>query len=80
MNKGNCDNEKVWKIWEAGQSDPEYYAMLVRLRALEKKYDAVLQTLPAEKQDIICDYVSLCEAMSWRMLEIACGNNKTPGV
>ena len=54
--------------------------MLVKIRTLEKKYNAVLQTLPADKQDIICDYLSLCEEMSWRMLEFACETLiKTPG-
>ena len=70
---------KVWKIWKAGQSDPQYQEMLVQIRMIEKKYDAVLRTLPTDKQNIICDYVSLCEEMSWRMLEFACEENETPG-
>ena len=64
--------QRVWDIWEAGQHDPQYALMLEELCVLEKKYDAVLQTLPAHQQDVICDFVSQCEAMSWRMLEFAC--------
>lgn len=64
--------ERVWEIWEAGQHDPQYAQMLKEIYLLEKKYDAVLQTLSMEQQDIICDFVSKCEEMSWRMLEIAC--------
>lgn len=72
--------ELVWKIWEAGQHDPEYAMMLAELGPLEKKYDAVLQTLSMEQQDVVCDFVSQCEAMSWRMLEFACEQlTKTPG-
>ena len=73
-------HSRVWEIWEAGQSDPQYGEMLAQIRILEKKYDAVLQTLSSEQRNIVCDYVMLCEDMSWRMLEIACEVNETPGV
>lgn len=73
-------DSKVWKIWEAGQHDPKYAMMLAELGPLEKKYDAVLQTLSMEQQDVVCDFISQCEAMSWRMLEFACEQlTKTPG-
>lgn len=78
MHSVENNGQRVWKIWEAGQSDPQYRAMLMEIRILEKKYDAVLQALTEKQQDIICDYVSLCEEMSWRMLEIACETNKAP--
>ena len=69
----------VWQVWEAGQSDPQYRAMLEKTRILEKKYAASLQTLPEDQRSVIFDYVSLCEQMSWRMLEIACEMKKMPG-
>ena len=72
METSKSNRQQVWEIWEAGQYDPCYQSMLAENRILEKKYDAILQTLPAEQQDIICDFVSQCEAMSWRMLEFAC--------
>ena len=72
-------SKRVWQIWEAGQTDPQYRAMLEENRNLERKYEAVLRTLPVEQQDILCDFISLCEAMSWRMLEFACEQMKPPG-
>ena len=73
-------NKKAWEIWEAGQHDSQYAMMLEEIRILENRYEAVLQTLSMEQQDIICDFVSQCEAMSWRMLEFACEQlTNTPG-
>ena len=72
MNREKQMRERVWKIWEEGQHDPQYARMLAELCPLEKEYNAVLQTLSVEQQDVICDFVSKCEEMSWRMLEIAC--------
>ena len=63
---------KVWKVWELGKTDLQYRLMLEELREKEKEYGKVLGTLSEEQYDIVCDYVSLCEAMSWRMLEVAC--------
>ena len=73
------NKEIVWKVWEAGQRDPEYARMLEEIRILENKYEAVLRTLSTEQQGIICDFISQCENMSWRLLEIACeGYEKMP--
>lgn len=52
--------------------DPVYSEMLEELRSMERKYDVVLQKLPPEDQDAVCDFVSQCEAMSCRLLELAC--------
>ena len=80
MDATDNSRQHIWKIWEAGQKDPQYQAMLEEIRILEKKYEAVLQTLDADQQNIICDYVSLCEEMNWRMLEFACETlTKMPG-
>ena len=80
METAKNNRQQVWEIWEAWQHDPCYQSMLAENRILEKKYDAILQTLSAEQQDIICDFVFQCEAMSWRMLEFACETlRKTPG-
>ena len=62
----------MWQLWHEAQSDPEYAQMLVELRALEPEYEAVLKQLPAQQEDILRDYLSLCEAMSWRLFQIAC--------
>ncbi|MBP3672981.1 MAG: hypothetical protein J6J18_04050 [Oscillospiraceae bacterium] len=59
-------------IRNLARNDVEYAQMRSEMRELEKRYDKLLGGLPYEQQDIICDFVSLCEGMSWRMLEIAC--------
>ena len=69
----------VWEIWELGQADPQYGVMLEEIRVLEREYEAVLRILPEKQRDVICDYVSLCEEMNWRLLEIACQQKETPG-
>lgn len=56
--------------------DDAYFEMLLRLRELEREYEAVLGTLTPEQQDVVCDFVSQCEAMNRRMLEIACTHMK----
>ena len=72
--------QRAWEIWEMGQRDPEYASMLEEIRILENRYESVLRTLSMEQQDIVCDFVSQCEGMSWRMLEFACEQlTKTPG-
>ena len=52
--------------------DPEYQNMLAQMRVIEGRYDAVLRMLDNEQQNAVCDFVSQCEEMSWRMLELAC--------
>ena len=59
-------------IWDFGQLDPQYAGMCEENRILERKYFAVLESLPIEQQDIVQDFLMNCEGMSWRMLEIAC--------
>lgn len=64
--------EKMNALQILANGDDTYYGMLRRLRELEKEYDTAVGELTAEKQDAVCEYVSLCESMSRRMLEIAC--------
>lgn len=40
------------------------------MRELEKRYEEVYAKLSCEDRDTLSDYVSLCEGMSWRILEI----------
>lgn len=69
-----ADSRKVWEIWNTAQSDPAYRKMLEEMKELEPDYQNLLETLPPEQQDIISDFVSKCEEMSWRILQIACGD------
>lgn len=64
--------KRAWKIWELSQSETEYHDMLMETRILEKAYEDPLALLPRKEEDAVRDYVSQCEAMSWRMVQIAC--------
>lgn len=68
--------KKYWKLWDMAQEDPQYRMLLLRMGPLEREYDKVLQTLPREQMDTVCDFVSLCEEMNERILEIACEKTK----
>ena len=63
--------QRMQTLWDISQTDMEYKQMLLQMRELEKQYDQVIETLEDEARDIVCDYVSLCESMNWRILEIA---------
>ena len=54
------------------EKDPRYQIMLCENAALERKYNAVLSAVTTEQMDILCDFLMHCEAMSDRMLELAC--------
>ena len=64
--------QKYWQVWNRTQSDPEYARMFAEMAHMEARFEAVMEQLPHEKQDIIRDFVMHCEDMSRRMLECAC--------
>lgn len=64
--------KRAWRIWELSQTEPEYCKMLMEIRELEKEYEKALAQLPEKEENAVRDFVSQCEAMSWRMLQIAC--------
>ena len=68
-----------WALKLAAE-DPQYQQMLMELRVAEKKYNELLSAMPMEEQDIIFDFVSLCEGMRWRMLELTCAIKESPSV
>ena len=70
--------KRAWKIWELSQMDGRYRKMLMDIRALEKEYEAAIAMLPQKQEDLVREYVSQCEAMSWRMLQIACAIMQFP--
>ena len=65
-------DERAWKIWKMGQSDPEYMRLYQQMYTLEARFEEVISQLEDPVQDVIRDYVMHCEDMSWRMLEYAC--------
>lgn len=72
------DRDRFDRIWDAGQQDGAYAEKLRRNGELEKRYFAVLAALTPEQQDVIQDFVSSCEGLSWRMLEFACETLRFP--
>ena len=55
------------------------YKMMLRENAeLERKFNAVLSELSTEQKDTICDFLMHCEAMSDRLLELACTYMRFP--
>ena len=66
--------EKYWKIWDMAQTDPMYRMLYLQLKKLDPEFDRIMMTLPYGDRDMVSDFVSLCEEMSSRMLEVACEN------
>jgi hypothetical protein len=65
-------------LYYMAKTDAKYTDMLIQCAELEAKYEAVLQMLSTEQMDIICDFLMHCEAMSDRMLELACIHMRFP--
>ena len=66
-----AQRERLYTLWDVAQADAQYKEMLLDMRELEKRYEEVYAKLSCEDRDTLSDYVSLCEGMSWRILEIA---------
>ena len=64
--------KRAWTIWELSQTETEYRKMLLEIRELEEEYEKAISLLPQKQEDAVRDFVSQCEAMSWRILQIAC--------
>ena len=77
MSKRNW--EGIEKIQSVAMRDLQYRQMMLDMRLIEKRYNSVLSNLSSDEQNAICDFVSQCEEMSFRMLELACSiENNTP--
>jgi len=72
------DRIRFERIWTDAQSDRTYTQKKYFNGVLEKKYFAVLETLPVQQQNTIQDFLMSCEDMSWRMLEYACEKMRFP--
>ena len=70
-------DKRAWAVWTKGQSDPQYARLYQQMFALEARFEEVVSRLETSDQDVIWDYVMLCEDMSWRMLEFACEEYET---
>lgn len=70
--------ERLDHVEALAKEDEQYSRMLREMAILEERYFSVLSRLSYEQQDIISDFVSQCEGISWRMLELACENITLP--
>ena len=66
-----AERQRLQTLWDISQTEPAYKDMLNEMRQLEKRYEEVIEKMEDADREIVCDFVSLCEAMSWRILEIA---------
>lgn len=64
--------ERMQMIELLARENTQYRAMLQENAELERKFNAVLSELTTEQMDIICDFLTHCEAMSDHLLELAC--------
>lgn len=60
------------------KDDVCYRTMLCENAELERKYNTVLSAITTEQMDIICDFLTHCETMSDRLLELACAHMRFP--
>lgn len=64
--------QRVLAVELLASENAQYRSMLRENAELERKFNAVLSELTTEQMDIICDFLTHCEAMSDRLLELAC--------
>lgn len=60
------------------KTDGKYTEMLHQCSDLEAKYEDVLKVLTTDQMDHICDFLTHCEAMGERLLELACTYMRFP--
>ena len=75
MNYKNFPNAKQFRldiVRVLSSYDEQYKDMLKQCAELEKEYNRVLGEVSTEQMDILCDFLMHCEAMSDRLLELAC--------
>ena len=82
MQEGIAVDEKVLQrkltIELLAGADFQYRQMLQENAELERRFNEVLLVVSTEQMDIICDFLMHCEAMSDRMLELACTYMRFP--
>lgn len=75
MKYGNLPNAEEFR-WDIihllASNDEKYKSMLKKCTEMEALYNRVLGEVSTEQMDILCDFLMHCEAMSDRMLELAC--------
>ena len=69
---GNTIAERY--LWLNGQleTDPEYLALMERLREKEPAFLAVVEALSSEDRDVVMEYLGVCGELVERMRELCC--------
>lgn len=66
------------RLEQIAKEDGAYSAMLRENMALERRYEQLLRAMDPKDRDVVCDFLSSCEELSWRMLELACIHMQFP--
>ena len=74
----NQIKQRILTVERLAMGNSEYKQMLQENAVLERKYNSVLSELSTEQMDTICDFLMHCEAMSDRLLELACTYMRFP--
>ena len=63
------------QVQEILDHDPEFKQLLAQLEQAEKEYRKVIKTLPPQEQEIIENYIALCEDVEYQKTHTAyrCG-------
>ena len=70
--------QRILAVNILAKENSQYREMLRENAELERKYNAVLSELSTDQMDTICDFLMHCEAMSDRLLELACTYMRFP--
>lgn len=68
------EQRRLERLESIARRDLEYIRMMQDLRPMELEYNRLLSTMPDTDRTVICEFVSQCEEISYRMLELACRN------
>lgn len=66
------EQRRLERLESIARRDLEYIRMMQDLRPMERAYQDLLVRMTDADRDIICEFVSQCEEISYRMLELAC--------
>ena len=50
-------DQRVWKVWQEGQKDPQYMKLYQKMFELERRFEETMLRLDDEARDAVMDYV-----------------------
>lgn len=72
------ERARMDRLEEIAKWDIHYQVLMQELREIERKYNLVLHDLDYQQRNVVCDFISQCEEISWYMLELACRHMRFP--